>query len=207
MLGRCGCLAAGLLAAASALAEAPQPPLWEVSPFIGYRMGGSFKLLDTGTHVELDDHGSFALAVDARIDPGTQYELFYGRQSTALRGVGFGPASIDVEYLHFGGTVAFEELPHLRPYLAGGFGVTRLSPDPGLGHEDTRVSISLALGFRVPLGRQFALRFEGRGFLTPVNTDTAIFCASNQGGALCQLRIRGSAFVQYDLLAGVSYAF
>src|SRR6266480_7959264 len=110
----------------------------EVSPFIGYRVGGGFKLLDTGQRVELDDHGSFALALDARADESTQYELFYGRQSTALRADALAPASIDVEYLHIGGTVSLDEEPRLKPYLAGGLGITRLSPDPALGHEDTR---------------------------------------------------------------------
>jgi hypothetical protein len=202
-------LGAVLLASEGAEAQPPEPgpQLYEVSPFIGYRVGGSFKLIDTGQHVELDDHGSFALALSARADESTQYELFYGRQSTTLRGVGLLPTRIDVEYLHIGGSVAFEESQRLKPYLAGGLGITRLSPDPALGHEDTHFSISLALGLRVPLSRQMALRFEGRGFLTPVNTDTAIFCRSDQGGALCRIAIRGSAFFQYDFLAGVAYQF
>jgi opacity protein-like surface antigen len=202
-------LGAAVLMSAPAMAEQParEAQQFEVSPFIGYRVGGSFKLIGTGQHVELDDHGSFALALDARAEESTQYELFYGRQSTVLRGAALAPVSIEVEYLHIGGTVALDEAQRVRPYLAGGLGITRFSPDPALGHEDTRFSVSLALGLRVPLSPHFSLRLEGRGLLTPLNTDSALFCRSDQSGALCQVRVRGSSFFQFDFLAGAAYAF
>ncbi len=202
-------LGAAVLVSASATAEPPvrEARQFEVSPFIGYRVGGSFKLVDTGQHVELDDHGSFALALDARADESTQYELFYGRQSTALRADALAPASIDVEYLHIGGTVSLDEEPRLKPYLAGGLGITRLSPDPALGHEDTRFSVSLALGVRMPVSRHFSLRLEGRGLLTPVNTDSELFCRSDGSGAFCRVRVRGSSFLQCDFLAGAAYVY
>ncbi len=209
-----GVLRAGLLLAAAhaSAAVTAEPPAgearqFEVSPFVGYRVGGSFRLIDTGQHVALDDHGSFALALDARADDSTQYELFYGRQSTALREDALAPTRIAVEYLHIGGTVALDEERPVRPYLAGGLGITRFSPDPARGHEDTRISLSLAVGLRVPLSTHFSFRFEGRGFLTPVNADSALFCRSDQSGALCLVRVRGSTFFQADFLAGAAYAF
>jgi len=78
--------------AATAEPPARAAQQFEVSPFIGYRVGGSFKSIDAGQHVELDDHGSFALALDTRADESTQYELFYGRQSTVLRGDALAPS-------------------------------------------------------------------------------------------------------------------
>jgi opacity protein-like surface antigen len=202
-------LGAAVLVSAPTTAEQParEAQQFAVSPFIGYRVGGSFRLIDAGQHVELDDHGSFALALDARADESTQYELFYGRQSTVLRGAALAPVSIEVEYLHIGGTVALDEAQRVKPYLAGGLGITRFNPDPALGHEGTRFSLSLALGLRVPVSRHFSLRLEGRGLLTPVNTDSALFCRSDQSGALCQVRVRGAAFFQFDFLAGAAYAF
>jgi len=202
-------LGAAVLVSAPATAEPParEAQQFEVSPFIGYRVGGSLKSIDAGQRVELDDHGSFALALDARADESTQYELFYGRQSTVLRGDALAPVSIDVEYLHIGGTVALDEAQRVKPYLAGGIGITRFSPDPALGHEDTHFSVSLAFGLRVPVSSHFSLRLEGRGLLTPVNTDSALFCRSDQSGALCQVRVRGSSFFQFDFLAGAAYVF
>ena len=198
-----------LLVNSAARAEPPTPETlqFEVTPLLGYRVGGDFQLSNSGPTVNVNDHPSLALAFDLRGADWTQYELFYARQSTVLSGDAFVPTSVRVEYLHIGGTVALDETPRLKPYLAGGLGITRLAPDAALGSDDTRFSISLALGLRVPVSHHFSLRFEGRGFLTPMNTDAALFCHSDQGGALCELRAHGSLFFQFDFLAGAAYTF
>jgi opacity protein-like surface antigen len=201
-------LLGALLAVPAVRADPPAEPLqFEVTPFAGYRVGGKFELIDSGQSVDVQDHGSFALALNMQAGDGTQYELFYSRQATVMAAPGFAGSSVKVEYLHIGGIVPLDETPRVKPYLAGGLGVTRLSPDSAEGTDDTRFSLSLALGLRVPLSRHFSLRFEGRGFLTPFNTDTAIFCRSDQGGALCQVHASGSLFFQFDFLAGATYAF
>jgi hypothetical protein len=205
----CLCLAASLLGHSAIKAEPPAAETLQfaATPFVGYRVGGNFQLADTSQSVRVDDHASAALALDLRTTDLTQYELFYGRQSSTLSGAGFVPSSVKVEYLHIGGLVALDESERLKPYFGGGLGVTRLSPDSAQGSDETRFSISLALGLRVPLNPHFSLRFEGRGFLTPVNTDSAFFCRSDQSGALCQLHAQGSLFFQFDFLAGVTYTF
>ncbi len=200
--------AAALFGSAAAVADPSQTePQFEISPFAGYRLGGGFKLMDTGQSISLADHGAFAVALDLRAPEDTQYEVFYSRESTSLRGNGFVPVGTIVEYLHLGGTVGLDELGPVRPYFGGGLGVTRLSPALAVGREDTRFSLSLSLGVRAPLSQHLALRFETRGFLTPMNTDTAVFCRSDQGGALCRVRVRGSSFLQGDFLAGLAFTF
>jgi hypothetical protein len=204
-------LLAGAPAAADADADAAagtSTPSFEISPFAGYRVGGSFQDADTHQSVSLDAHASFALALDARADEGSQYEFFYSRQPTVLAGSGFAAVTTTVQYLHIGGTVTLDESqPRLQPYLAGGLGVTLLMPDSPGAHEDTSFSASLALGLRVPLSRHFLLRFEGRGYLTVLTSDAAIFCGSNQNGALCHIQAQGSTFFQFDFLAGASFVF
>jgi opacity protein-like surface antigen len=199
-------LAAPVVVNAAAAAEAA-PPQFQVTPFIGYRVGGNFELVDSGESVKVADHASFALALDMRGADWSQYELFYGRQATNLTGSSFAPAAVKIEYLHLGGTVDLGEGPRLVPYLGGGLGVARLTPDSAGGDSDTRFSISLALGARLPLSPHFALRLEGRGFLTPINTDGAIFCHSDESGGVCAVRASGSLFFQFDVLAGATYTF
>jgi hypothetical protein len=200
---------AALLAGSTAVEQGygDEPPLFSISPFVGYRVGGGFRLNDTGQLISLDDHDSFALAVDARANESGEYELFYSRQSTALRGNGFGPVDTVAEYLHIGGTLALADEGWIKPYFGGGLGMTRLSPGLAPGSSDTRFSASLALGLRAPLTQHFSLRLEARGYFTPLNTDTTLFCRSDQGGALCQVRGRGSSLFQGDFLAGATYAF
>jgi opacity protein-like surface antigen len=201
--------AAALFGSSAGAADAPraEPQQFEISPFAGYRLGGSFRMADTGQRISLTDHDSFALALDLRGDELTQYELFYSRQSTKLRGTGLPAVGTVVEYLQIGGTVALDDMDRVKPYFGAGIGVARLSPDLVVGREDTRFALSLALGLRAPLSQHFALRLEARGFWTPVNTDTAVFCRADQGDALCRVRVRGSGFVQGDFLAGLAYSF
>ena len=125
-----------------------------------------------------------------------------------MKGSALAPVSTAVNYVHVGGTVGLDESqPRLQPYLAGGLGATLLEPDSPGGEDDTRFSLSVALGLRAPLSRHFALRLEGRGYLTLMETNTAIFCRSDQNGALCQIHAQGSTFFQFDFLAGASFVF
>jgi hypothetical protein len=197
----------GVSATVKADLPGPEPLQYEVTPFVGYRVGGDFERTDTHRSVKVDDHGSLALAFDVLADNLMQYELFYGRQSTELIGAPSSPTPIKVEYLHLGGTVPLEGTRHLNPYFGGGLGITRLTPDPALGIDNTRFSISLSLGLRVPVSRHVALRFEGRGFLTPVPRNSEFFCRSDQTGALCAVQAHGSVFFQADFLAGAAFAF
>ena len=41
-----------------------QPLTFEVTPYLGYRFGGSFKLIDTDTQADVGSHVSYALALD-----------------------------------------------------------------------------------------------------------------------------------------------
>jgi opacity protein-like surface antigen len=189
-------------------AAARSLPLFEITPFAGVRTGGRFKLEDPDRKLDLDDSGSFAAAFNLRIDDVSQYELFYSRQSTSLEEDPLlGDVDVDIEYLHVGGTVSMQgENRRLIPYMVGGLGATRFSPDPSEAHDKTRFSLSLGGGLKVPFNDHFALRLEGRGYLTFVDTDTSFFCASD-GGAICRIRGSGSTFVQFELLAGASFAF
>jgi opacity protein-like surface antigen len=182
---------------------------FEVTPFVGYRFGGDFDLDDPRRSVDLNDHGSFALALNLRADDYRQYELFYSRQETRLQpDSSLGGLGINVEYLQLGGTLQFDETDQwpLKPYMVGGLGVTRFTPEPD-SSDSTRFSVSLGAGLRVPVTTHFGLRLEARGFLTLVNTDSAFFCASGSSGGVCAIRGSGSSFVQYELLAGAAFAF
>src|SRR5689334_22006356 len=79
------------------------PPLFEITPFVGLRVGGNFKLEDPKRKLDVDGSDSLALALDLRIDQTSQYELFYSRQSTNLdRDPTLGDVDVDIEYLHIG---------------------------------------------------------------------------------------------------------
>jgi hypothetical protein len=184
-----------------------QPLTFEVTPYLGYRFGGSFKLIDTGTQADVGSHVSYALALDLSTNEATQYELFYSRQSTTISGQSLAQSDMTVEYLHVGGTLLLENSQHFLPYLIGSAGATRFSPASPLGRNSTDFSASLGAGLRIPFNPHFSLRLEARGFATILNSNGAIFCRSDQSGGVCRIHERGSSFLQGDLLAGVAYTF
>jgi opacity protein-like surface antigen len=189
--------------------ERPAPRnRYEITPFIGYRLGGNFDVASSDQHANLDDHGSFALAVAVRRDPYSLYELLYTREETQVEKTSpLAPLDVNVEYLHLGGTLDAEvdsEFP-LQPYIMGGLGITRLTADSGT--DDTRFSVSLGGGVRVPVSQRFSVKLEARGYLTFINTSSSIFCASGSFGGVCSIRATGSTFTQFDLMLGAAFAF
>ncbi|MBV8806536.1 MAG: hypothetical protein JO042_15875 [Sinobacteraceae bacterium] len=187
----------------------------EVGAFGGLMAGGHFRLQDAaasagansvGGTISLVDQTALALTLDLGPDDSSQqYELFYSREDTGLRSSsGVRLADVTVEYLHLGGTVLFPEGTGIKPYIAGGLGVTRFTPSEG-GSADARFSMSLGLGLRWPLTRRFSFRLEARGFASVVESDTASLCASGQNGLSCGIHRSGHTFVQGEFLAGVVF--
>ena len=205
----------GASESSSPFAVRDRPLTFEVAAFGAVVVGGHFRSPDaavvttgTGTTVSLSDHGAFAVTADLRADEGSQYELFYSREPTGLQGTTLTVprAHVTVEYLHLGGTVLLDDQPALKPYAVGGLGATRFTPDQ-VGNTDTRFSVSLGLGLRWPVTRHFSVRVEGKGLVTFMDPNTAVFCRSNQSGLLCNVHGDGRAFVQGEFLAGAAYAF
>jgi hypothetical protein len=68
--------------------------------------------------------------------------------------------------------------------------------------NELRPSVSLGIGYQLPLGERFALRFEARGYATLVNSDSALFCS---GG--CVISVRGNTVTQGDVQLGFSFRY
>jgi len=201
-----GCLTA--TAGEADTEDEPALPLkYSVTPFGGYRLGGRLAIGDTNSHVTIRDHLSYGAAFDVATDEFTQYELFYSRQSTSLSGPSPAPSDTVIEYLHIGGTVAFTEWQRVQPYFLATVGGTRFSPDSPLGTDRLYFSLSVGGGARIPLNSHLALRLEARGFATFFNTNTNVFCRSDQAGGVCLLHGSGSTFFQGETLAGLAYTF
>jgi opacity protein-like surface antigen len=198
---------ATLLLAASA-AQADELPAFQVGLNGGYRVGGSFEDQDTAASRDFDDSSSFAVSLELRYGKGDDrfYQLWYSHQSTDMED-GVGTVDVDVEYLHIGGTLPFGGWEHAKPYFAAGLGVTRFSASDADADDRTKFSGSAAFGLEVPLARNVALRFEGRGYLTFTDTDSAFFCKSDNGDGVCRVVASGSTIFQGEALAGILIRF
>ena len=199
-----------LLAAllATGLARADDQSFLQIAAHGGYRVGGSFEDSASGDSLDLDDGAGLALALEFRFGKGDDryLQLWYSRQSSSIND-GVADHDVDVEYLQLGGTVPIGDMEKAQGYFAMGLGATRLSA-LGAGAEDqTRFSGSLGLGIAIPASRRAAIRLEARGYLTFVDSDTSIFCRSDNGSGFCRIVASGSTIFQAEALAGFAVRF
>ena len=86
---------------------------FQLTPFAGYRFGGTFEDSETEVEYELDDSPSFGLIMNVPSKGNTEWEIYYSKQSTEVDAAGFVPSEnaldMDVEYLQVGGTYLFEQ--------------------------------------------------------------------------------------------------
>jgi hypothetical protein len=181
--------------------------------YAAYRDGGSFTDITTGSRLPIEASGAWAASLDLGRSPATQVQLFVARQSSHVDArqatQPMPPAAplpakfpMTLTYAHIGGTSFVDKKIGQGVYLAGGIGATLFEPDlNGLANE-LRPSVSLGIGYQLPLGERFALRFEARGYATLVNSDSALFCS---GG--CVISVRGNTVTQGDVQLGFSFRY
>jgi len=179
----------------------------EITPFWGYGFGGGFENSISGKSIDLADNENFGVIAGwyDKNKPGSFYEFTYMRQPTQLKGDGgaFSGADhfdVDIDYYHLGGSYRFLD-NFLNPFVSGGLGLTHMSPNRGNG--ETRFSLSIGGGVKIPVTDHLALRFEGRGFGTFFNGSGQVFC----NDADCDVKIQGDLFWQFSTFAGVVLSF
>jgi opacity protein-like surface antigen len=195
------------LAAAPARAEEPQEyNNWEFTPFVGYMAGGEFEDPTDDSTRDLGAGTSYGLIIDAAAEWWRHYEMLYLRQSTDVDG--FDKFDMDVEYLQFGGTVAYPdtEATHVIPYIGMTIGAARFSPDQAGLDDETKFAFTIGGGLRVPLTERFSVRLDLRAYATVMDADSEIFCVSS-GGATCRIKVKSDLFLQYAANLGFTVGF
>jgi len=180
----------------------------EVTPFGGYRMGGSFTIVDRG-ETEVRDSGAWGVSAALEVAEYGEVELLFARQPTHLGTAGLFTGqplfALALETYQLGANYLFEEeKSKFRPYLGVGFGITRLVPGPKELESETRFSGSMVGGLKIWLARHVGLRFELRGFFTVLSSSSAIACGSFTG---CLIHTHGSAIYQAEARGGVVFRF
>lgn len=195
------------LALLAPITHAADPTIIQVVPFGGFRVGGDLEDRSTGASRDIEESASFGLALELRVDQDNRWvQLWYSRQDSQVRSPG-AALDLDVEYLHIGGTAPINDAGRVRSYVSGGIGATRLVPG-GAGLEDAvEFSGSIGLGVSIPMSDRFAFRLEARGYLTLVDPETSIFCASGASGGACLIQASGSTLFQAEITAGFALAF
>lgn len=186
------------------------PGRFEITPFGGYRFGGTIEEADTELEAELADGASAGLILNLREGPNTQWELVYARQGTDadVRDFDFAATTLDVDIdtLQIGGTYLGDG-ERYRPYMAATVGGTRISPTLSDIDGDTFWSFSIGAGLQVFPAERIGLRLETRLWGTLLSSDSDLFCESGPAGGICAIAVDARMLWQFETLAGLVIRF
>jgi hypothetical protein len=149
--------------------------MFELTPIAGYTWGGTIYSYQSvfNQDVEAASHGHFGVNFGIPVGHDMKLALLVMRQDTDLQTAGGGVFSpnntvgaFHVTYYQAGLEVPFAQSRTAIPYGVFTAGVANLDPDIKGLSADTGFSGSLGVGVKLPLSRNFGMRFEGRGFFT-----------------------------------------
>jgi len=184
----------------------------EVTPFVGYRLGGEFESAEEGndTAIDIDDASSFGLIVNWPSVENTEWEIYLGRQSTSLETQGLfvppdtPPVDLDISYLQAGGTYWFDG-ERARPFIVATVGASRFEPDDSSFDSETFFAFGVGGGYKIAPTSRLGLRLEGRVFGSIVESDEAVFCRSGGAASGCLIAVSGSVVWQWEVMAGLVF--
>lgn len=195
-------------------ANAQQEDSWvEITPFGGYRMGGSFEVEESSDSFDIEDSSSFGLILNFPHRAETRWEILYSQQSTEAEFSGAVAPNdalidLDLHVLQIGGTYQFES-DAVVPYLAATLGATHIEATGSNDSEsDTFWSGSIGLGFLIKPNSKVGVRLEARAHGTFTNSSTDLFCQTDPAaGGICAIRVKGDVVTQIEVFAGVVFRF
>jgi hypothetical protein len=183
---------------------------FELTPYAGYRMGGSFSDESQDIDLDVEDSAAQGFLINGRVRSNTQWEVLYGRQATNIDAGGLFATDtlldFDIEYMHFGGTYLFDG-ESLRPFVALTVGVTHADPGDSAFGSENFFSASLGGGWHLAATNRFGVRLELRAFTTFIDSDSSLFCQSDGGGGNCLILIDANTLTQWEVRAGIALRF
>ena len=183
---------------------------FELTPYVAYRMGGLFSDEENGIDLDVEDSAAQGFIVNGRVRSNTQWEFLYGRQATNIDSGGlFNNDSLldfDIDYAHFGGTYLFDG-ESVRPFVAMTVGVTHADPGDSTFGAENFFSASLGGGWHLAAGSRVGIRLEIRAFMTFIDSDSDLFCGSDEGGGGCLILVDANTLTQWEARAGLTLRF
>lgn len=205
-------LLAFILLPLSAFTQAENTPTGiEITPLIGYRMGGDFDVKQDSqaslSSIQIEDNTSYGLLIAWPFNNKQSGEFLISHYNTNFNSYSnddelLSDNGLGVTYYHLGGNVPISggALPF---WLTGGLGLTHLSPDDKELSNETRFSMNIGLNTQFALSEVISLRLGGRVYGTFFNSDSAVFC----GSEACKVYISSNLWIQSEVNAGLTFKF
>ena len=203
-------LVAILAAGAPARAQYVEIQSFEVTPYIGARLGGTFDIQPDGpvqVDARLTDAASYGLSAGVRFDDLSLVEFRWTRWTSTLRfgapfaflGASVGDVTLNQFHADFTREWVIPEVKGLRSFLTGSLGLTHLA-----AAQDgfTRFSFGFGAGLKQFLGSRLAIRAEAQWLPILVEPSVSGFaCGTIQFGG-CLLVLNGELVQQFQVSIG-----
>ena len=185
---------------------------FEISPFIGVRLGGTFHVeLDGPTQMDANwkDARGYGLSAGVRFDDLSLIEIRWTKSTSTLRfdaprallapAVSVGDVTLNQFHADFTREWEIPEVRGLRSFLTGSLGVTHIA---AANDGFTRFSFGLGVGLKQFLGSRFAIRAEAHWLPIVVEPSVSGFaCGTIQFGG-CLVFLNGDLVQQFQLSIG-----
>jgi hypothetical protein len=182
---------------------------YEITPFAGYRFGGSFEDDETGEEYDLDDDAAYGLIVNLAAEANTQWEFGWSRSETAVDvpsvNGSAGKLDLDIDYFQAGGTYLWDG-KRAQPFMVATLGAAHLNPS-GSGDSETYFAFSIGGGWRLFPTERFGVRVEGRFYGTVLDSDSDVFCRTGPDNNQCLIESSAEILWQWQMFAGASFRF
>ena len=200
-----------MLLATCTTALADEAYRFEVTPFVGYRMGGQFDTEDSNVDIRLIDSASAGFLVNGYVSEETEWEFLYSNQQTTARvtdalSTAEEVVDFDTHTVQLGGTYLFEG-ESVIPYLALTLGGTHVRTRAIDEQSDTFLSGSIGLGLRFLPSSRVGIRLEARAYGILVNSSSDLFCRTGPEGNVCAIQLEGNLVSQVETFAGIAIRF
>ena len=204
------CMLAGAMPEAQA-ARNSDGHFMQISPFVGYRFGGSFEDKDTEEDYDVDNSSSYGVVINFPAQYYTEWEIYYSKQSTELdTGSLLNNESfidLDIHILQIGGTYLVDRTSNVQPYIVATAGITHIDPESTNADSDEFFSFSLGGGWKFFPSKRVGIRLDGRLLGTVIDSDTDIFCQTGPEANQCLIQNKGDMLWQFETQASVIFRF
>ena len=173
----------------------------EVAAFVGIGFGGSLTSPATGGSVDIEVGPVYGGAISTPLSSTWRFEGVFSRQESRVAGDRSGAHVHVAQERYLAGFQ--EEVPWGKGRAFGTFliGATRSVPDGA--DDELWFTIGVGLGVKTRLSARVGLRFEARGYYTPITAAGVTVCGTNG----CVFQYYGTGSFQGDVTAGVFFGF
>ena len=195
---------------------------YEVTPFVGARLGGAFRAAEQDLALDVKSSLGGGVLFDYALNDAMQLEFSWSRQSSDVEVFDVSPSPgggdgteetpvpgelpkfpIRINYFH--GSFLYGGGPRVfRPYVLAGVGMARLNPDVEGVSTTSKFSFSLGTGFKSFFTDRFGFRFDARAFGTRAGGRQEDIACGVFG---CVSFETASTFWQGQLVGGLIIAF